>query len=60
MISQAQSIPQNGTDIVLDELKKRSIPVTRANYLALAYPEGVPKPWTAELEAQLPEVLQKR
>lgn len=42
---QAVSTPQSGSepDYVLDLLKKFKLPVTRENYLELAYPEGVPK-----------------
>lgn len=42
--SQAVLTPQNGSepDYVLDLLKKFNLPVTRENYLGLAYPEGVP------------------
>jgi hypothetical protein len=42
--SQAVSTPQSGSepDYVLDLLKKFNLPVTRENYLGLAYPEGVP------------------
>lgn len=45
-------------DYVLDYMRKRGIPETRENYLKEAYPEGLPE-WTAELEANLPEHLQK-
>ena len=33
--------------------------VTRKNYLEYNYPDGIPTPWTAELEAQLPAELQQ-
>jgi hypothetical protein len=39
-------------------MQKRGMPLTRESYLMRAYPEGVPKPWTAELEEGLPEELQ--
>ena len=41
---QAVSTPPNGSepDYVLDLLKKFSLPMTRDNYLGLAYPEGAP------------------
>ena len=41
---QAESTPQNGNgpDYVLGLLKKFNLPLTRDNYLGLAYPEGVP------------------
>ena len=47
---------QNGKepDYVLDLLKQFNLPVTRENYLGLAYPEGVP----AELEeSSLPQEI---
>jgi hypothetical protein len=44
-------------DPVIAHMRIESIPLTRENYLALAYPDGLPAPWTAELEAELPEEL---
>lgn len=53
---------QTGTnssdDILVNWLNKKGIPVTRDNYIALAYPDGPPAPWTAEHEADLPDELQ--
>ena len=42
--SQEESTPLSGNapDFVLDLLKKYNLPITRENYLGLAYPEGVP------------------
>jgi hypothetical protein len=56
--SQAASTPPNGSeqDFVLDLLKKFNLPVTRENYLGLAYPEGVPQ----ELdESSLPQEIRQ-
>jgi hypothetical protein len=56
---QAASIPQNGSeqDYVLDLLKQFNLPVTRENYLGLAFPEGVP----LELEeSTLPQVIRQK
>ncbi len=41
---QVESTPQNGSgpDFVLALLEKFKVPVTRENYLDLAYPDGVP------------------
>jgi hypothetical protein len=47
-------------DPVVEMLLKHSIPVTRENYLNLAYPTGAPDPMPAELESMLPEDLQLR
>lgn len=44
-------------DPVVQTLLKGGFPVTRENYLELAYPEGLPDEWTAELEAELPSEL---
>lgn len=55
---QAGSTPQSGSepDYVLDLLKKFNLPLTRENYLGLAYPEGVPQ----ELEeASLPQEIRQ-
>ena len=46
-------------DFVLDLLKKYGLPLTRENYLGLAYPEGLPEDWGAEGEAGLPEEISK-
>src|SRR4051812_45586362 len=46
-------------DVVLHMMKRDGIPVTRQNYLDMAYPGGVPKPWTAELEAELPLAVRR-
>lgn len=39
-----ESAPQSGNqvDFVVKLLQKAGLPVTRENYLGLAYPEGVP------------------
>lgn len=44
-------------DYVLDLLKQNNLPVTRENYLGLAYPEGLPEGWGAEGEAGLPSEI---
>lgn len=40
-----ESTPPSGSapDYVLDLLKKFKLPLTRENYLGLAYPDGVPQ-----------------
>ena len=48
-----------GPDYVLDLLKKFNLPLTRDNYLGLAYPDGLPEDWGAEGEAGLPEEIRK-
>jgi hypothetical protein len=42
---QVESTPQNGNqqDFVVELLAKAKMPLTRDNYLGLAYPDGVPK-----------------
>jgi hypothetical protein len=55
---QAASTPPSGSepDYVLELLQKFNLPVTRENYLGLAYPDGVPP----ELEeTSLPEQIRK-
>lgn len=44
-----------GTDPMVQTLIKLGIPVTRENYLEIAYPKGLPEEWTAEHETELPE-----
>ncbi len=46
-------------DYVLDLLKQFNLPLTRENYLNLAYPEGLPEDWGAEGEANLPKEICK-
>lgn len=59
MTSQAASETRTGTDDDLTRFMKRyNVPVTRDNYLHVAYMGEVPHPWTAELEANLPPQLQ--
>ena len=55
------SIPQSGNapDFVLDLLRKFNLPVTRENYLGLAYPEGMPEEWGAENEVELPQEIRQ-
>jgi hypothetical protein len=50
---------QSEQDNVLDLLRQFNMPVTRENYLDLAYPEGLPEDWGAEGEAGLPEEIRK-
>ena len=44
-------------DYVLDLLRQFNLPLTRENYLNLAYPEGLPEDWGAEGEASLPKEI---
>ena len=43
-----------GWDDLLDYMRKAGLPPTRENYLAIAYPDGMPEDWTQELENELP------
>jgi hypothetical protein len=56
---QMESTPQSGNeqDYVLNLLTKFNLPVTRENYLGLAYPQGLPENWGADNEMELPEKL---
>lgn len=47
-------------DPVIATMIKLAIPITRENYLEIAYLEGLPEEWTAELETELPEPLKLR
>lgn len=44
-------------DCVLASMRAHNIPITRENYLSLAYGAKLPA-WGPELEAELPEALQ--
>jgi hypothetical protein len=46
-------------DLILERLKSTGTPVTRENYLDLAYLGNPPKQLDAEQEAALPEELRK-
>jgi hypothetical protein len=37
----------------------RGLPLDREIYIALAYPQGKPDPWTAEHEAELPVIFRE-
>jgi hypothetical protein len=45
-------------DVLLALMKRDGIPITRENYLHIAYFGDIPEPWGAELEANLPVQLQ--
>jgi hypothetical protein len=52
------TFPHGSADPLVQWMLKLGEPVTRENYLALNFPEGVPDPLPAELEASLPWELQ--
>jgi len=47
------------SDCVLLMMVRKGIPLTRQNYFDLAYPDGLPEDWGAELESELPDVIQR-
>ena len=58
MDSQAEEDIPNGWDLQMLAMRNAKIPITRENYISYIYPDGIPNPWDAELEASLPETLQ--
>ena len=46
-----ESTGPSGSDAILAYMQKKGRPMTRETWLAMAYPDGLPTPWTAELEA---------
>jgi hypothetical protein len=64
MTPQGESTRQNGQhdeqDGVMRLLKKYDLPITRENYIKLAFMGDPPVPWTLEDEANLPARLQDR
>ena len=48
----------SGYDPLIAWMQRNGVPITRQRYLKLAYPKGLPKPWTAEDEKRLPASLQ--
>lgn len=39
-------------------MRKNGVPLTRENYLHMAYLGEIPDPWTSEHEAELPKQFQ--
>ena len=60
MSTQEASRPQTGTDPVSDLLQQRGLPVTRENWIKLAWLGQPPMPWTPENEQELPASLQQQ
>jgi len=60
MTSQAASVTRTGTDPsdLLRLMKERGVPLTRDNYLHMAYFGELPEQWTPEHEADLPKQFQ--
>jgi len=52
--------PQAGNDPVVDLMLKNKIPLTRENYLNVAYMGEVPEELSAEQELELPEEFQQQ
>lgn len=55
--AQEASLRLSGNDPVLQRLRVLGRPLTRAEYVKLAFPEGEPDPMPGELEAQIQEAL---
>ena len=55
---QVESTPQSGSeqDFVVELLQEAGLPLTRENYLGLAYPEGAPEDLD---ESSLPPQIQQ-
>jgi len=51
------SLPLSGPDPMVEWMQSMGIPITRSRYLSLSYPDGVPDPMPAELEAELPDEI---
>lgn len=51
---------QATSDPVLQTMLNSGGPLTREDYIQMAYPGNRPDPWTAEHEAELPEAFQQR
>jgi hypothetical protein len=43
---------------IIEYAEQRGITLDRELYLAACYPDGLPDPWTPELEDELPEQFQ--
>ena len=51
--------PAVGSSPVLNCMKAHGMPLTRRAYLEFNYPDGVPDPLPAELEAEIPRELRE-
>lgn len=61
MREQVESRPQPGNDGVLKLMKRLNLPMTRDQYLELAYlGRDIPSPFPIELELSLPQQFQKK
>ena len=52
-----QTTKQEPHDPISKTLRIHGIPVTRENWIDVAWPDGAPVPWTDEDEAEVPEQL---
>jgi hypothetical protein len=50
---------KSSQDVVVELLQRAGVPLTRENYLNMAYFGEVPEEWSAELEVELPQVIRK-
>jgi hypothetical protein len=50
---------EEDTDATLEYMKRKNLPMNRETWMAWSYPDGIPKPWTAELEAEVPECFRE-
>src|SRR5262245_34199372 len=57
--AQEESLRLSGNDPIVERLKARGLPLTRTNYLRLAYPEGAPEPLPAEELVMMEEALRQ-
>jgi len=57
-ISKSELAAEIKSDAVLAYMVEKNIPLTRQNYLTLAYLGDVPEPLGVEQEAELPTFLQ--
>lgn len=44
-------------DPIIEHALRNSLPLDRETYIAACYPDGMPDPWTAEHEAELPKIF---
>jgi hypothetical protein len=59
-VPQEELLRQAGIDPVLAAMLESNLPLTREQYLESAYDKDLPKEWTAEHEAELPEMFQNQ
>ena len=58
-MNQVEATGPKMRDPLVAFFKAHNLALDRGTYLAVAYPDGAPVPWTSEHEEQLPAIFQE-